>query len=90
MDLAFQPFSVPSTGQLRTDLIELLSRLVTLLNDHPFPRLMATFIDVAERDPTLSSLHAEPPHVGANPSCKSSTKRASAGTSPHQQPETGR
>ena len=59
MDMAFQPFPLPATGQLRTDLIELVSRLQALVSGQPFPRLMAAFIDAAERDPTLSSLHAQ-------------------------------
>ena len=59
MDLSFQPFPLPATGQLRTDLIELVSRLEALLSGQPFPRLMAAFIDAAERDPTLSSLHQQ-------------------------------
>jgi AcrR family transcriptional regulator len=59
MDLTFQPLPLPATGQLRTDLIDLVSRLQTLLSGQPFPRLMAAFIDAAERDPTLSSLHAQ-------------------------------
>jgi AcrR family transcriptional regulator len=59
MDLASQPFPVPATGQLRTDLIELVSRLEALLGGQPFPRLMAAFIDAAERDPSLSTLHAQ-------------------------------
>jgi AcrR family transcriptional regulator len=62
MDAAFQPFPVPATGQLRADVIELLSRLVALLTDSPFPRLMAAFIDAAERDPALASLHADLTH----------------------------
>lgn len=59
MDLASQPFPLPATGQLRTDLIDLVSRLEALLREQPFPRLMAAFIDAAERDPTLSSLHVQ-------------------------------
>jgi AcrR family transcriptional regulator len=59
MDLAFEPLPLPATGQLRTDLIDLVSRLQALLSGQPFPRLMAAFIDAAERDPALSSLHAQ-------------------------------
>ena len=57
MDLSFQPLSPPATGQLRTDLIELVSRLEALLVDQPFPRLMAAFMDAAERDPALKHMH---------------------------------
>jgi len=57
MDLSFEPLSAPATGQPRTDLIELVSRLEALLVDQPFPRLMAAFIDAAERDPALKHLH---------------------------------
>lgn len=59
MDRSFQPFPMPATGRLRTDLIELVSRLEALLGDSRFPRLMAAFIDAAERDPTLASLHVQ-------------------------------
>ena len=59
MDLSFQPFTLPATGQLRTDLIELASALEALLSDQPFPQLMAAFIDAAERDPTLKGLHMQ-------------------------------
>jgi AcrR family transcriptional regulator len=59
MELVSQPFPLPATGQLRTDLIELVSRLEAKLSDQPFPRLMAAFIDAAERDPTLKRLHVE-------------------------------
>jgi AcrR family transcriptional regulator len=59
MDLGFQPFPLPATGALRTDLIEFLTLFESLVNHGPFPRLMAAFIDAAEWDPTLSSLHAQ-------------------------------
>jgi AcrR family transcriptional regulator len=59
MDKAFQPLPMPTTGELRADLIELVSELQVLLRSQKFPRLMAAFIDAAERDPTLSNLHAE-------------------------------
>jgi AcrR family transcriptional regulator len=59
MDAGFQPLALPSTGALRTDLIELLSLFEALVSHGPFPRLMAAFIDAAECDPTLWSLHAQ-------------------------------
>lgn len=59
MDVGFQPFPSPTTGALRTDLVELLSMFEALVNLGPFPRLMAAFIDAAECDPTLWSLHAQ-------------------------------
>jgi AcrR family transcriptional regulator len=59
MDTGFRPFPLPTTGYLRSDLVELLSTFEHLLDGQPFPRLMAAFIDAAERDPTLKSLHAE-------------------------------
>jgi AcrR family transcriptional regulator len=59
MDAQFRPFSGVSTGDLRADLTTLLSNAVSLFNDTPFPRLMAAFIDAAERDPSLARLHAE-------------------------------
>jgi AcrR family transcriptional regulator len=59
MDRSFQPPPTPTTGTLRTDLIELLRGAEALLTDSPFPRLMAAFIDAAERDPALARLHVE-------------------------------
>jgi AcrR family transcriptional regulator len=59
MDLSFRPFPPAATGALRTDLIELVSRLQELLVDQHFPRLMAAFMDAAERDPALKDLHVE-------------------------------
>jgi len=59
MDMSFQPLAQPSTGALRSDLIELLTLFEGLVSNGPFPRLMAAFIDAAECDPTLWSLHAQ-------------------------------
>src|SRR5215831_476587 len=59
MDSSFQPFPPPATGDLRADLLELGAGLQALLGGQPFPRLMAAFIDAAERDPTLAGLHVE-------------------------------
>jgi Tetracyclin repressor-like, C-terminal domain len=42
----------------RSDLLELLSMQQELLSEERFPRLMAAFIDAAERDPSLQRLHA--------------------------------
>jgi AcrR family transcriptional regulator len=49
-------FPLPETGHLRTDLIVLLERLEAVLESQPFPRLMAAFVDAAERDADLSRL----------------------------------
>ncbi|MFB9236603.1 TetR/AcrR family transcriptional regulator [Plantactinospora siamensis] len=59
MDATFRPFPPPDTGHVRGDVAELLTAFVTLLRDTPFPRLLAAFIDAAERDPTLAALHAD-------------------------------
>jgi AcrR family transcriptional regulator len=59
MDASFQPFPLPATGDLRTDLIELFSQAKALLRDGPFPQHIAAFIDASERDPTLYGLHAQ-------------------------------
>ena len=59
MDMGFQPLALPTTGALRTDLIELLSLFEGLVSHGPFGRLMAAFIDAAECDPALSSLHQQ-------------------------------
>ena len=44
---------------VETDVAQLLNGLVTLLEHTRFPRLLAAFIDAAERDPALSALHAD-------------------------------
>jgi len=59
MDATFQPFPAPDTGDVRTDVAELLRAFVALLANTPFPRLLAAFIDAAERDPALAALHAD-------------------------------
>ena len=59
LELVSQPLPLPATGRLRTDLIELVSGLQAVLSEESSPRLMAAFIDAAERDPTLKALHAE-------------------------------
>jgi AcrR family transcriptional regulator len=59
MDATFQPFPVPDTGRVDTDLAQLLTAFVTLLEHTRFPRLLAAFIDAAERDPALAALHAD-------------------------------
>ena len=59
MDATFRPFPVPSTGSLHGDVSALLQAFVTMLSSTPFPRLMAAFIDAAERDPALAALHAD-------------------------------
>jgi AcrR family transcriptional regulator len=58
MDATFRPFPSPTTGNVRSGLIEILSGFERLL-DGPFPLLLAAFMDAAERDPGLKSLHAE-------------------------------
>jgi AcrR family transcriptional regulator len=59
MDMSFQPLPLPAAGQLRTDLIELLSGFEARLGDQPFPRLMAAVVDAAERHQSLSKLHVQ-------------------------------
>src|SRR5215470_4745014 len=59
MDASHRPFPVPDTGRVDTDLAELLSAQLMLL-DHPsFPRLLAAFMAAAERDPALATLHTD-------------------------------
>jgi AcrR family transcriptional regulator len=59
MDAGFRPFPLPSTGALRTDLIQIFDSFESLVTRGPFSRLMAAFIDAAEGDPTLWSLHVQ-------------------------------
>jgi AcrR family transcriptional regulator len=56
MEVATQPFPVPNTGSLRSDLIDLGSKLEGLLRDQDSSRLIAAFIDAAERDSQLKDL----------------------------------
>ena len=67
MDAQFQPFPDISTGDLRADLVTLLSMASSALNDSPFPKLMAAFIDAAEREPALGGLHADLTHRRRQP-----------------------
>jgi AcrR family transcriptional regulator len=59
MDATFQPLPVPDTGHVETDVAQVLTDFVTLLEKTAFPRLLAAFIDAAERDPALATLHAD-------------------------------
>lgn len=59
MDATFQPFPVPDTGRVETDLAQLLTAFVHQLEHTRYPRLLAAFIDAAERDPTLRALHTD-------------------------------
>ncbi|MCD2196756.1 TetR/AcrR family transcriptional regulator [Actinomycetospora endophytica] len=59
MDAEFRPSPDLDTGDLRADLVTLLTGLATGLTGSRFPTLMAAFTDAAERDPTLADLHAE-------------------------------
>lgn len=59
MDHAFPPLEILTTGDLRGDLLELMSAFEALLESQPFPRLLAAVMDAAERDPNLASLHFE-------------------------------
>jgi len=59
MDATFLPFPIPDTGLVETDIAELLTNFVALLEHTSFPRLLAAFIDAAERDPALGALPAE-------------------------------
>ena len=59
MDATFRPFPLPDTGHVTSDVAELLTAFVAMLEHTPFPRLLAAFIDAAERDPALSRLHTD-------------------------------
>jgi AcrR family transcriptional regulator len=59
MDAEFRPLPEVDTGDLRADLVGLLTALASSLVDPHFPRLMAAFTDAAERDPALGAMHAE-------------------------------
>ncbi len=59
MDAEFRPLPDVDTGNLRTDLVRLLTAFASSFTDSPFPKLMAAFTDAAERDPALGEMHAE-------------------------------
>jgi AcrR family transcriptional regulator len=59
MDATFQPLPVPDTGRVETDVAAIATGFVAMLEHTPFPRLLAAFIDAAERDPALATLHAD-------------------------------
>ncbi|NMO93711.1 TetR/AcrR family transcriptional regulator [Actinomycetospora sp. TBRC 11914] len=59
MDAEFRPLADVDTGDLRADLVALLSLFAASLTGSPFPQLMAAFTDAAERDPALGEMHAE-------------------------------
>src|SRR5262249_21325473 len=58
-DAEFEPPPAVSTGDLRTDLIAPLTAFAGVLNNSPFPKLLAVFMDGAERHPALAKLHTE-------------------------------
>src|SRR6266540_442650 len=95
MDATFQPFPVPDSGRVETDLAQLLAAFVTVLEQTRFPRLLAAFIDAAERDPTLAALHAdltrrrrEPLLTGPSPQTSSTTSSRTYSPPGRQKPPT--
>ena len=58
MDAEVRPPSVAATGDVRADMISLLTGVAAMLDRSPFPELMAAFVDAAERDPALAGLQA--------------------------------
>ena len=57
-EFASRPLPQPMTGNVHSDLLEFMRSGQSLLREQLFPRLMAAFIDAAERDPTLQHMHA--------------------------------
>jgi len=58
MDAEFRPIPDVDSGDVRADLISVLTAAAALFDRSPFPELMAAFIDAAERDPALAGLQA--------------------------------
>jgi AcrR family transcriptional regulator len=56
MKSASPPLPAPTTDGLRGALIELVSGMQAALSEKAFPRLLAAFIDAAEREPTLREM----------------------------------
>jgi AcrR family transcriptional regulator len=59
MDAEFRPLPEVDTGDLRADLVRLLTTFASAFAGSPFPKLMAAFTDAAERDAALGEMHAE-------------------------------
>ncbi|MFI5914773.1 TetR/AcrR family transcriptional regulator [Dactylosporangium sp. NPDC051541] len=59
MDSTYRPQPVPDTGNVHTDVAQLLTMFADTLSNTPFPRLLAAYMDAAERDPALQTLHAD-------------------------------
>jgi AcrR family transcriptional regulator len=59
MDAEFRPLPEVDTGDLRADLVRLLTAFASAFAGSPFPKLMAAFTDAAERDAALGEMHAE-------------------------------
>jgi AcrR family transcriptional regulator len=58
MDAEVRPLPAVATGDVRADMISLLTGVAAMLDRSPFPELMAAFVDAAERDPALAGLQA--------------------------------
>jgi AcrR family transcriptional regulator len=58
MDAEFRPLPDVATGDVRADLITVLTGVAAMFDRTPFPELMAAVIDAAERDPSLAGLQA--------------------------------
>src|SRR3954452_24006205 len=58
MDAEFRPIPDVASGDVRADMINVLTAFTAMLDRPPFPELMAAFIDAAERDPALAGLQA--------------------------------
>jgi AcrR family transcriptional regulator len=58
MDAQFRPVPDAATGDVRADLITVLTAAAGVFERSPFPELMAAFMDAAERDPALAELHS--------------------------------
>jgi len=58
MDAEVRPSPAVATGDIRLDMISMLTGVAAMLDRSPFPELMAAFVDAAERDPALAGLQA--------------------------------
>lgn len=59
MDAGFAPSPETLTGDLRADLVRVLEGFSGRLGASRFPRLLAAFMDAAERHPELAEMHTE-------------------------------
>src|SRR3954462_3248013 len=83
MDAEFRPLPDVASGDVRADMINVLTDVAAMLDRRPFPELMAAFIDAAERDPALAGLQASLTERRRAPLLRVVIEAARRGAPPH-------